>query len=120
VKTLVCRIEEAILRVLSHYQVQASRRPGAPGIYVEEAKIASLGLRVRRGCSFHGLAFNIRMDLEPFRRINPCGFAGLQVTDLAHFADVDLAEVQQRLIHELANQLGFARTFEASEERLPA
>jgi lipoyl(octanoyl) transferase len=120
VKTLVCRIEEAILRVLSHYHVQASRRPGAPGIYVEEAKIASLGLRVRRGCSFHGLAFNIRMDLEPFRRINPCGFAGLQVTDLAHFADVDLAEVQQRLIHELADQLGFARTFEASEERLPA
>jgi lipoyl(octanoyl) transferase len=107
VKTLVCRIEEAILRVLAHYGVSAERRPGAPGIYVQGAKIASLGLRVRRGCSFHGLAFNIHMDLEPFQRINPCGFAGLEVTDLSHFATVELAEVQQRLVTELAEQLGF-------------
>ncbi len=109
VKALVCRLEEAILRVLAHYAVLAERRTGAPGIYVQDAKIASLGLRVRRGCSFHGLAFNIDMDLEPFRRINPCGYAGLEVTDLSNFATVDLAEVQQRLVKELVDQLGYER-----------
>ncbi len=114
VKALVCRIEEAILRVLSHYGVQAERHPGAPGIYVSEAKIASLGLRVRRGCSFHGLAFNIQMDLEPFQRINPCGFAGLQVTQLADFTAVGLADVEQRLVQQLADQLGFERVEFAS------
>lgn len=108
VKALVCRIEEAILRVLAHYGVQAERRPGAPGIYVGEAKIASLGLRVRKGRSFHGLAFNIGMDLEPFQRINPCGFAGLRVTQLADFTAVELAEVEQELVQQLAGQLGFA------------
>lgn len=115
VKALVCRIEEAILRVLAHYGVQAARRPGAPGIYVAEAKIASLGLRVRRGRSFHGLAFNINMDLEPFQRINPCGFAGLQVTDLAHFVPADLAEVEQLLVQQLADQLGFEQIKVATE-----
>ena len=119
VKTLVCRLEESILRVLARHGVQATRRPGAPGIYVQEAKIASLGLRVRRGCSFHGLAFNIRMDLEPFQRINPCGYAGLQVTDLAHFADVDQAEVEQELVSELASQLGFAPNSIARHEGPP-
>lgn len=115
VKALVCRIEEAILRVLAHYGVQAARRPGAPGIYVAEAKIASLGLRVRRGRSFHGLAFNVNMDLEPFQRINPCGFAGLQVTDLAHFVPADLAEVEQLLVQQLADQLGFEQIKVATE-----
>jgi lipoyl(octanoyl) transferase len=120
VKALVCRIEEAILQVLAHYGVQAERRPGAPGIYVQDAKIASLGLRVRRGCSFHGLAFNVDMDLEPFRRINPCGFAGLEVTDLSQFATVELAEVQQRLLRELAKQLGFQRIEAANAGEWPA
>jgi lipoyl(octanoyl) transferase len=120
VKTLVCRLEEAILRVLARHGVQAARRPGAPGIYVQDAKIASLGLRVRRGCSFHGLAFNIRMDLEPFQRINPCGFAGLAVTDLSHFADVDQAAVEQELVAELANQLGFVPAAITQHGGLPA
>ncbi|HKX55998.1 MAG TPA: lipoyl(octanoyl) transferase LipB [Xanthomonadales bacterium] len=120
VKALVCRIEEAILRVLAHYGVQAARRPGAPGIYVAEAKIASLGLRVRRGRSFHGLAFNINMDLEPFQRINPCGFAGLQVTDLSHFAPADLAEVEQLLVRQLADQLGFEHIKVATDGAWPA
>ncbi|HET6564266.1 MAG TPA: lipoyl(octanoyl) transferase LipB, partial [Xanthomonadales bacterium] len=113
VKALVCKIEEAILRVLAHYGVQAERRAGAPGIYVGDAKIASLGLRVRRGRSFHGLAFNINMDLEPFQRINPCGFAGLQVTDLSHLAPVELSAVEQRLVEHLADQLGFEHIIEA-------
>lgn len=114
VKALVCRIEEAILRLLSHYGVVAERRPGAPGIYVNQAKIASLGLRVRRGCSFHGLALNVAMDLEPFQRINPCGFSGLEVTDLSHFVAVDLATVEQRLLIEMAAQLGFGRIQDGS------
>ncbi|MSQ98327.1 MAG: lipoyl(octanoyl) transferase LipB, partial [Xanthomonadales bacterium] len=77
VRDLVTRIEEAIIRVLAHHGVIGERVRGAPGIYVQGAKIAALGLRIRRGCSFHGLAFNVDMDLEPFSRINPCGFEGL-------------------------------------------
>lgn len=120
VKALVCKIEEAILRVLAQYGVQAARRPGAPGIYVDDAKIASLGLRVRRGRSFHGLAFNINMDLEPFQRINPCGFAGLEVTDLSHFAAAELAEVEQDLVQELADQLGFEHIHAVSGWSVPS
>jgi lipoyl(octanoyl) transferase len=99
--------------------VQAARRTGAPGIYVTDAKIASLGLRVRRGRSFHGLAFNINMDLEPFQRINPCGYAGLQVTNLAHFVPADLAEVEQILVQQLASQLGFDEIRVATEGAWP-
>ncbi len=120
VKALVCKIEEAILRVLAYYGVQALRRPGAPGIFVGEAKIASLGLRIRRGRSFHGLAFNIRMDLEPFQRINPCGYAGLEVTDLSHFAATEFADVEQHLVQELAEQLGFEHIQVINDGELPA
>lgn len=82
VKELVCRIEQAIIDTCAFYGVSAQRRDGAPGVYVGAAKIAALGLRVRRGCVFHGLAFNIGMDLTPFLRINPCGYQGLAVTQL--------------------------------------
>jgi len=82
VKELVCRIEQAIIDTCGHFGVTAERRAGAPGVYVGAAKIAALGLRVRRGAAFHGLAFNINMDLRPFLGINPCGYAGLQVTQL--------------------------------------
>ena len=119
VKALVCKIEEAILQVLAHYKVEASRKSGAPGIYVGEAKIASLGLRVRRGRSFHGLAFNVEMDLEPFQRINPCGFAGLAVTDLSHFAAVSMADVEARLVTELAEQLGITSVYYDHAKELP-
>ena len=80
VRDFVHRIEESIFRVLAHYGVTGERLAGAPGIYVNGAKIESLGLRIRRGRSYHGLAFNVDMDLDPFGRINPCGYAGLQVT----------------------------------------
>src|SRR5690606_12656944 len=83
VRDYVCRIEQAIIDSLADWNIEASRKDGAPGVYVNGAKIAALGIRVRRGCTFHGLAFNIAMDLEPFRRINPCGYAGLQVVSLA-------------------------------------
>ena len=83
VRALVSVIEQALVATLALYAVRGATRPGAPGVYVEGRKIASLGLRVRRGCSYHGLAFNVDMDLEPFSRINPCGQAGLPVTSLA-------------------------------------
>lgn len=82
VRELVCRIEKATIDALAHWGVQAHRVDGAPGIYVDGAKVMALGLRVRRGCSFHGLAFNVAMDLSPYARINPCGYQGLAVTQL--------------------------------------
>ena len=83
VREYVARIEQAVIDTLDHWNIHAARRNGAPGVYVNDAKVAALGIRVRRGCTFHGLAFNIAMDLEPFGRINPCGFAGLRVTSVA-------------------------------------
>ena len=82
VKEYVCRIEQAMIDTLADWNIHAQRRDGAPGVYVNGAKIGALGIRVRRGCTFHGLAFNIAMDLEPFQRINPCGYQGLQVTSM--------------------------------------
>ena len=108
VRDFVCRIEEAIIEVLAQYGVEGERIAVAPVIYVNGAKIASLGLRVRRGCTFHGLAFNIDMDLEPFQRINPCGYEGLQVTQLSAFAPVSLGEVEDRLVASLQRQLEYS------------
>lgn len=117
VKEFVHCIEEAIVNVLSDYGVEGTRVDGAPGIYVDGAKIASLGLRVRRGCTFHGLAFNVDMDLEPFGRINPCGFAGLQVTQLAALKPVDWAEVENRLVDRLALHLGYSEIETKADHR---
>jgi lipoyl(octanoyl) transferase len=108
VRDFVCRIEEAIIRVLAQYGVPGERMAGAPGIYVNGAKIASVGLRVRRGCTFHGLALNVDMDLEPFQRINPCGYAGLQVTQLSAFVQARLGEVEDRLVASLQQRLGYS------------
>lgn len=107
VRDLVARIEQALIDVMADAGVTAERREGAPGVYVGGAKIAALGLRVRRGCSFHGLAFNIAMDLEPFARINPCGYQGLPVTQLAAHADLGLDEARDRLLARLARLLGY-------------
>ena len=85
----------------------AKRRPGAPGVYVGDAKIGALGLRIRRGCSFHGLALNVGMDLHPFRRINPCGYQGLQVTQVLDLGGPgSLHAVENVLIDELSRQFG--------------
>lgn len=108
VRALVNRIEEAIIRVLCDFGVEGRRREGAPGVYVGDAKIAALGLRVRRGCSFHGLAFNIDMDPEPFSRINPCGYRGLAVTQLSEFTRPDIAEVETALVEQLRGQLRYS------------
>jgi lipoyl(octanoyl) transferase len=119
VRELVELIEEAVIRVLDSFGVRADRAPGAPGVYVDGRKIAALGLRVRQGRSFHGLAFNIDMDLEPFQRINPCGFEGLEVTQLAAFDSSPLAEVETRLIAVLAGLLGYNGQLREAEARLP-
>lgn len=108
VRELVCRIEQSIIDTLDEWNIVALRRAGAPGVYVGDAKIAALGLRIRRGCSFHGLAFNVDMDLEPFHRINPCGFVGLQVTQLLDLGGPgSLAAVQTVLIDQFARQFGY-------------
>ena len=107
VRELVCRIEQAIIDTLEHWNIIATRRPGAPGVYVGDAKIGALGLRIRRGCSFHGLALNVGMDLHPFRRINPCGYQGLQVTQVLDLGGPgSLHAVENVLIDELSRQFG--------------
>ena len=108
IKALVNGIEEAIIQTIKIYNITAKRKEKAPGVYVNDKKIASLGLRVRKGCTFHGLAFNIRMDLEPFLRINPCGYTGLEVTQLSDLDNsVEYQEVQQQLIENLCKILKF-------------
>ncbi len=102
VRGLVSGIEEALIDVLADYGIEATARPEAPGVYVDGAKIAALGLRVRRHCSYHGLSFNIDMDLEPFGRINPCGMAGLRVTQLKDLCgESNLQAVRDRLLGAL-------------------
>lgn len=109
VRDYVCKIEQSIIDTLADWNIEAARRNGAPGVYVGNAKIAALGIRVRRGCSFHGLAFNIAMDLEPFRRINPCGYAGLQVVSLADLGGPsDIAAVRAVLLGHMAEQFGLS------------
>ena len=107
VRGLVSGIEQAVVVTLADYGVAAAPRADAPGVYVHGAKIASLGLRVRRGCSYHGLALNVAMDLEPFQRINPCGLLGMPVTQLSDLAmGVSLDDVRERLLTHLASVYG--------------
>jgi lipoyl(octanoyl) transferase len=115
VRDLVQRIEQSLIDTLAHWNVTAVRRAGAPGVYVDEAKVAALGLRVRRGCSFHGLAFNVAMDLEPFQRINPCGYKGLAVTQLLDLGGPSsLAPVEDVLVEQFCRQFGFVAESAAS------
>lgn len=108
VRDLVTHIEQCLVELLNNYDINAYPKPDAPGVYVDGKKIASLGLRIRKGCSFHGLALNVQMDLEPFKRINPCGYSGLemiQVSDLG--GPTELAPVAQSLAHIIAQHLGY-------------
>ncbi|MCE0556029.1 MULTISPECIES: lipoyl(octanoyl) transferase LipB [unclassified Motilimonas] len=109
VRDLVSHIENALIALLNRYHINAYAKPDAPGVYIDGKKIASLGLRIRKGCSFHGLALNVDMDLMPFQRINPCGYAGLEMTQLRDFtADIDFTLVQQQLIDELTQLLAYS------------
>ena len=103
VRELVTGIENAVVALLASYGIRGEPRPDAPGVYVDGAKIAALGLRVRRGCSYHGLSLNVDMDLEPFSRINPCGLQGMEVTQMADLVEgVALRDVEDRLLDALA------------------
>jgi len=107
VRQLVMALENGIIALLASRNITAVGRRDAPGIYVDGRKLASIGLRIRRGCSYHGLAFNVAMDLEPFRRINPCGYRGLEVTDLRTLGvELELRTAAELLAPHLLGALG--------------
>lgn len=102
VKGLVNRIEQAVIDLLAGYGIAGERREGAPGVYVGDAKIAALGLKIRDGCSYHGLSLNVAMDLAPFSAINPCGYEGLAVAQLAELCgESDIDRVGDTLVARL-------------------
>ena len=106
VRELVHKIEQAVIDLLASYGITAARRDGAPGVYVGEAKVAALGLRIRNGCSYHGVSLNVDMDLSPFAAINPCGYAGMAVTQLNDLGvNVSVSEAGEALLQHLQNQL---------------
>jgi lipoyl(octanoyl) transferase len=107
-RELVSTIEYAIVRTLGLYGLTAVAKQDAPGVYVDDAKIASLGLRIRKGKSFHGLSLNVDMDLEPFKRINPCGYKNLEMIQLTDFSHAETVEqVAGRLVNEIQNAFGY-------------
>ena len=114
-RDLVSRIENAIVATLAELNIESAPRPDAPGVYSGGKKIASLGLRIRHGRSFHGLALNIDMDLEPFQRINPCGYQGMEMTQVRNFADQpDFGHISSRMAHHLQQQLGYTSCHHAT------
>ncbi|HEV2321446.1 MAG TPA: lipoyl(octanoyl) transferase LipB [Gammaproteobacteria bacterium] len=108
VRELVEGLENAVIDTLALYGIQARGRRDAPGVYVGEKKICSIGIRVRRGCTYHGIAFNIHTDLEPFSRINPCGYQGLEMTQVSALGGpADVTRVAQDLLPALLGRLGY-------------
>lgn len=111
VRSLVTALEQCVVNTLKEYSINAYPKVDAPGVYVEGKKICSIGLRIRKGCSFHGLALNVNMDLSPFQRINPCGYAGLEMIDCAQLNGPNtLAEAGTKLIDHLSALLGIKKT----------
>ncbi|MEZ9231846.1 lipoyl(octanoyl) transferase LipB [Vibrio amylolyticus] len=108
VRELVTHIENLVINTLKAYNIDAAARPDAPGVYVDNKKICSLGLRIRKGCSFHGLALNVDMDLSPFLRINPCGYQGMEMAQVSQLGGPkELKQVEQQLIEELVAVLDY-------------
>jgi lipoyl(octanoyl) transferase len=111
VRCLVDHLEQTVIDVLASMKIESARRAGAPGVYVAGAKIASIGLKVRKGCTYHGLAVNVSMDLSPFSWINPCGMAGLPMTQVSnHCPEVSTTWMRQQLTDTLAQRLGYYQT----------
>ncbi|WP_406610920.1 lipoyl(octanoyl) transferase LipB [Agarivorans sp. JK6] len=111
VRDLVTIIEQSIIETLNHYKIEAFAKKDAPGVYVDQKKIASLGLRIRKGCSFHGLALNVDMDLSPFLQINPCGYAGLEMAQISDYvASPNISQVAELLSKVLVKQLAYSST----------
>ncbi len=110
IRQFVCLLEQTVIELLAKYQIQAHTIEGAPGIYVNQAKIASIGLRVRHGRTYHGLSLNVNMDLEPFTRINPCGYTGLEMTQISKLGvSKTVTEAAQDLLPILFNNIGYDR-----------
>jgi lipoyl(octanoyl) transferase len=108
IRSLVSGIENAVIQLLAEQNIIAQARAEAPGVYVDNKKIASLGLRVKRGCTYHGLALNVNMNLEPFSRINPCGLLNMKMTQIADYVpDVSIEQVKERLLHYFCYYLGY-------------
>lgn len=107
VRELVTALEQSVVDLVAAYGIEASARPEAPGVYVDGVKLASVGLRIRRGASFHGMALNVDADLEPFSRINPCGFEDLEMGDLRQLGiDLSLEETADRFLPHFLGRLG--------------
>lgn len=107
-RDLVRKLENSVIDTLKEYNVTAKARCDAPGVYVEEAKICSIGLRVRKNCSYHGIALNIDMDLTPFSYINPCGHQGMQMTQIKAFApNVTMDDVKKNLVSAIVKNFGY-------------
>jgi len=107
VRKLVTALEQSVVDLAGEYDIEAAARADAPGVYVEGRKLASIGLRIRRGASFHGMALNVDVDLEPFSRINPCGYAQLEMTDLKRLEiELSLEETAERLLPHFLAHLG--------------
>lgn len=118
-KFLITHIEQAIIALLASYNISGKRQLKAPGVYVNHAKIAALGLRVRRGCSYHGLSLNVNMDLEPFSRINPCGYPELKVVQMRDFnPSVSTADIAPQLVKHLMQHLDYTNTMIEVNERI--
>ena len=116
VRALVDLIEQAIIKTLGEFGIAASNRAKAPGVYVNDAKIAALGLRIRKGWSYHGMSLNVQMDLEPFSRINPCGYENLDVTQIADHVpanDTLMQKVSKVLSNKLLSELGYFEYYES-------
>ncbi len=116
VRKLVTLIEQSIISTLNEYQLNARAKQQAPGVYIGDAKIAALGLRIKKGCSFHGLSLNLSMDLTPFKQINPCGYKELEVVQLSDYIeDVELSKVQQQVIFYLSKNLDYKKVIVKDE-----
>lgn len=106
IRDLVCLLEKAVIALLADYEITAYSQRHAPGVYVADAKIASIGLRIRKGCSYHGLSLNVNMDLMPFNWINPCGYTGLKVAQLSDWMPgITVSEVAPKLVDYLSSYL---------------
>ncbi len=110
IKNLVYQLEESVIAMLAECSINANRKAGAPGVYIGERKIAALGIRVRRGCCYHGLALNVDMDTTPFNRINPCGYPGLVVTQLREQGvKLSIEQAAERLLPHIVKNLNYDR-----------
>lgn len=116
VRSLVSTLEKSVIELLSQHSIEANALRDAPGVYVDQCKIAALGLRIKKGCCFHGLALNVDMDLEPYERINPCGYKDLKITQFSNLVEsVEIHEIEQQFLSLLIKNLKYTEFTESYE-----